>query len=63
MILADPTRKIILHKMVKDPWIKLVELESRKKTAIDSPVDDARLVHPAKTLAKLELEGRATFTP
>ena len=60
---ADPSRKIILHKMVKSPWIKLLELKNGKKTPIDWPVDDARLINPARTLAKLELEGRDTFTP
>ena len=60
---ADPNRKIILSKTMKQPWIHLMELKNGKKVPIDFPVDDARLIDPPATLAKLELEGRDTFTP
>ena len=60
---TEPTRKIIMSKTLKAPWIQLLEVKNGKKTAIDFPVDDRRLVKPAVTLAKLELKGRDSFTP
>ena len=60
---TDPSRRIIMSKTLKSPWIQLLEVKNGKKTAIDFPVDDKRLVKPAVTLAKLELRGYDTFTP
>ena len=60
---TDPNRRIIMSKTLKSPWIQLLEVKNGKKTAIDFPVDDKRLVKPAVTLAKLELKGRDSFTP
>ena len=59
----DPNRKIIMSKMLKAPWIKLIEVRGGRKVAIDFPVEDKRLVKPAVTLAKLELKGKDSFTP
>ena len=60
---AEPNRKIIMSKTIKAPWVQLLEVKNGRKTAIDFPVDDRRLVKPAVTLAKLELKGRDSFTP
>ena len=59
----DPSRKIVMTKMLKAPWIKLLEVKGGKKVAIDFPVEDKRLVKPAVTLAMLELKGKDSFTP
>ena len=63
MLTADPSRKINLKKLLRQPWIQLVETKDGRKKTIPFPVDDKRLVNPALTLAKLEVEGKDTFTP
>ena len=63
MLQADPNRKIVLKRLNRKPWIELVETVNGRKKAIPFDVDDKRLVNPALTLAKLELEGKDTFTP
>lgn len=63
MMAEDSTKKIIMKKMLKKPWIALAEVRNGRKVDIDFPVEDGRLVNPALTLARMELEGKDTFTP
>ena len=60
---ADPNRKIVLKRLNRKPWIELVETVNGRKKSIPFNVDDKRLINPALTLAKMEMEGKDTFTP
>ena len=63
MLAADSSKKIIMKKMLRKPWIALAEVRNGRKVDIDFRVEDGRLVNPTLTLAKLELEGKEQFTP
>ena len=63
LLQADPSRKIVLKRNMRKPWIELIETKDGRKKAIEFAVDDKRLVNPALTLAKMEMEGKDTFTP
>ena len=63
MIKVDPKRRIIMTKSTREPWVQLMEITGKKKVILDFPVVDDRLVDPALTLAKLEMEGKHTFVP
>ena len=63
LISATPGRKIIMKRLPRRPWIQLVETKDGRKQPIEFTVDDDRLVNPALTLAKLEVDGKDSFTP
>ena len=63
MMAEDASKKVIMKKMLRKPWIALAEVKNGRKVDIDFQVEDGRLVNPALTLARLELEGKDTFTP
>ena len=63
LITATPGRKIIMKRLLRRPWIQLVETKDGRKKPIEFSVDDDRLVNPALTLARLEIEGKDPFTP
>ena len=60
---AEGTKRFICHESLIWPWISLICIDDEAKTPIPFKLEDARLVHPARTLAINHIRGVRKFTP